>query len=133
MAVKIKSIQARRALESLGRNIRMARLKRRIPVKGLAERAGVSESTIIRLEKGDDGVSVGTVAMCCLALGEIARISDFLDPGSDNTGLLLDRETLPKRIAGKRKFDNHAQRDEVPVRPSFHEEDDGYDDGGVAF
>lgn len=78
-------------------------MKRRISVKGFAERVGVSESTVIRLEKGDDGVSIGTLAMACLVLGEIDRVSDFLDAGSDDTGLLLDRKTLPKRIDRKRR------------------------------
>lgn len=103
MAVKISSLNARRALEALGANIRTARLKRRISIKGFAERIGVSESTIIRMEKGDDGVSIGTLAMACLVLGELNRISDFLDAGSDDTGLLLDRETLPKRITSRRR------------------------------
>lgn len=103
MAVKVSSLSARRALEALGANLKTARLKRRISVKGFAERIGVSESTVIRLEKGDDGVSIGTLAMACLVLGELERISDFLDAGSDDTGLLLDREALPKRIDGKRK------------------------------
>jgi len=102
MAVKVSSLNARRALEALGANIKTARLKRRISVKGFAERVGVSERTVIRLEKGDDGVSIGTLAMACLVLGEIDRISHFLDPGSDDTGLLLDREALPKRIDRKR-------------------------------
>ena len=105
MATKTKSIRARRALEALGRNVKTARLKRRISIKGFAERIGVSESTVIRLEKGDDGVSIGTLTMACLVLGEIDRIMDFLDPGSDDTGLLLDRQTLPKRISNKRKSD----------------------------
>lgn len=103
MAVKVNSLNARWALETLGANIKTARLKRRISVKGFAERVGVSESTVTRLEKGDDGVSIGTLAMACLVLGEIERISDFLDAGSDDTGLLLDREALPKRIDKKRK------------------------------
>jgi transcriptional regulator with XRE-family HTH domain len=102
MTVKVSSLSARRALETLGANIKTARLKRRISVRGFAERVGVSESTIIRLEKGSDGVSIGTLAMACLVLGEIDRVSGFLDPGSDDTGLLLDREALPKRIDRKR-------------------------------
>lgn len=102
MAVKIHSLRARRAIEALGANIKTARLKRRISVKDFAERASVSERTIIRLEKGDDGVSIGTLAMACLVLGEIERVSSLLDPGSDETGLLLDREALPKRIDRKR-------------------------------
>lgn len=67
-----------------------------------AERLAVSERTIIRLEKGDTGVSMGTLAMACLVLGEIDRLADLLDPGTDDTGLMLDRDTLPKRIVRKR-------------------------------
>lgn len=102
MTVKIGSLRAKHALEELGANLRIARLKRRISIKGFAERAGVSTSTIIRLEKGDGGVSIGTLAMACLVLGEIDRIAGFLDPGSDDTGLLLDKQALPKRIDSKR-------------------------------
>jgi transcriptional regulator with XRE-family HTH domain len=102
MTVKISSPRAKRALEEFGANLRIARLKRRISIKGFAERAGVSTSTIIRLEKGDGGVSIGTLAMACLVLGEIDRIAGFLDPGSDETGLLLDKQALPKRIDSKR-------------------------------
>ena len=102
MPIKIRSPYARRALEALGENIKTARIKRRISIKGFAERVGVSESTIIRLEKGDYGVSIGTLTMACLVLGEIHRISDFLDAGTDDIGLLLDRQRLPKRIDSKR-------------------------------
>ncbi|WP_164749720.1 helix-turn-helix transcriptional regulator [Nitratireductor alexandrii] len=112
----------------MGVNIRTARLKRRISVKGFAERIGVSESTVARLEKGDDGVSIGTLAMACLVLGEIHRISEFLDPGSDDTGLLLDRESLPKRIDSKRKAGSKAGDD--PQSSSAAEDDD---EEGVGF
>lgn len=128
MAVKVNSVRARRALEALGANIKTARLKRRISVKGFAERIGVSESTVARLEKGDDGVSIGTLAMACLVLGEIDRISDFLDPGSDDTGLLLDRESLPKRIDRKRKT-KPSGSDETKADPVT----DGDDEEGVGF
>jgi len=104
MAIRINSVNARRALQTLGRNLKTARIKRRISIKGFAERIGVSESTIMRLEKGDDGVSIGTLAMACLVLGELERVSEFLDPGSDDTGLLMERDALPKRIDGARKI-----------------------------
>ena len=128
MVVKVNSVSARRALEALGANIKTARLKRRISVKGFAERISVSESTVARLEKGDDGVSIGTLAMACLVLGEIDRISNFLDAGSDDTGLLLDRESLPKRIDGKRKprSSSSSQDKADPIA-------DGDDEEGVGF
>lgn len=123
MAVKASSFIARRALEALGANIKTARLKRRVSVKGFAERIGVSERTVIRLEKGDNGVSIGTLAMACLVLGEIGRISDFLDPGSDNTGLLLDRKTLPKRI--NRKRGSSPAGSEENALPAGDDDDEG--------
>jgi transcriptional regulator with XRE-family HTH domain len=125
MAVKVNSLNARRALEGLGAHIKTARLKRRISVNGFAERAGVSQSTIIRLEKGDAGVSIGTLAMACLVLGEIGRISEFFDAGSDDTGLLLDRETLPKRIDRKRRTGAPASTNRPAALPSEGDDDDG--------
>ena len=128
MAVKVNSVSARRALEALGADIKTARLKRRISVKGFAERIGVSESTVARREKGDDGVSIGTLAMACLVLGEIDRISDFLDAGTDDTGLLLDRESLPKRIDRKRT-PNSSSKSQDKATPIA----DGDDEEGVGF
>lgn len=125
MAIKVNSVSARRALEALGVNIKTARLKRRISVKDFAERIGVSESTVARLEKGDDGVSIGTLAMACLVLGEIDRISEFLDPGSDDTGLLLDRDALPKRIDRKRKVSSTATGKEQASSPAESDDAEG--------
>ena len=125
MAVKVSSLNARRALEALGTNIKTARLKRRISVKGFAERIGVSESTVIRLEKGHDGVRIGALAMACLVLGELDRISDFLDAGSDDTGLLLGRQTLPKRIDRKRKPGSSPSSKGGSDRSSDVDDEDG--------
>lgn len=122
MKAKIGSLVAERAIKTLGDNIRTARLKRRIAVKDFAERVGASESTVMRLEKGDDGVSIGTIAMALLVLGEIDRLSDLLDPGSDDTGLLLDREALPKRIDRKRSASPLATK---KIWAASAENDDG--------
>lgn len=102
MASNIKSKRAQRALRQMAENLKTARLKRRIAIEDFADRVGVSARTITRLEKGDDGVSTGTLAMACLVLGEIDRIHDLLDPASDDTALLLERDLLPKRIRAKR-------------------------------
>ena len=128
MTIKVNSVSARRALEALGANIRTARLKRRISVKDFAARIGMSESTVARLEKGDDGVSIGTLAMACLVLGEIHRIAGLLDPGSDDTGLLLDRQALPKRIDRRRR--RRSDTDEKGQTSSLSESDD---EEGVGF
>ena len=87
-----------RALRALGRDIGIARRKRRLPVADFAVRMGVSQGTLIRLEKGEAGVSIGALAMAFLVLGELHRIEDILDVSRDDTGLLLDIDSLPRRI-----------------------------------
>jgi DNA-binding XRE family transcriptional regulator len=49
----------RRALRKLGSDIRDARRRRRIPVAIMAERASISRTTLNKVEKGDEGVSMG--------------------------------------------------------------------------
>lgn len=128
MAGNVNAVSAGRALEALGANIKTARLKRRISVQGFAQRIGVSASTVARLEKGDGGVSIGTLAMACLVLGEIDRICDFLDAGTDDTGLLLDRESLPRRIDSRRKrrSSNSREGEAEPMAASDDEEGVGF-------
>ena len=87
-----------RALREFGRDVRIARKKRRMPVADFAERMGVSTGTLVRLEKGEPGVSVGAVAMALLALGELHRLGEMLDVSRDDTGLMLDIDGLPQRI-----------------------------------
>ena len=128
MTASLSSPSAQRALRSLGENLKIARLKRRISVKGFAERIGASERTVVRLEKGEGGVGIGTLAMACLVLGELDRIASFLDAGGDRTGLLLERERLPKRVRSRRKA--------VALATNLHHGAAQYDDAndeGVGF
>ena len=91
-----------RALRGLGRDIQIARKKRRLPVADFAARMGVSQGTVARLEKGEPGVGLGSLAMALLALGELGRLQDLLDVSRDDTGLMLDLDSLPQRIRRRR-------------------------------
>ncbi len=113
-----------RSLSLVGADLRTARLKRRISVQDFADRVGVSARTIARLEKGDEGVGIGTLAMACLVLGDLERFTGLFDPAGDDAGLLLERGALPKRIVGKRG--RVAQPSGRPGRPVV-------DDDGVGF
>jgi DNA-binding XRE family transcriptional regulator len=55
-----------RALVQLGQTIRIARKKRRMNVEDFADRLGVTKGTVIRLERGEAGVSIGTLWRCWL-------------------------------------------------------------------
>lgn len=92
----------RRRLQGLGEDLRTARRRRRIAQTDLAGRMGVSVGTVKRMEAGDPGVAIGTVAMCLLALGKIERLSMLLPEELDDIGMMVDRQSLPRRIR-KRK------------------------------
>lgn len=49
----------REILEILGENIKLARLRRKITVSQLSERANIARSTLYSIEKGNEGVSIG--------------------------------------------------------------------------
>ncbi len=96
---------AARALRTFGRNLRIARKKRRMPMADFAERMGVSLGTLARLEKGEPGVSMGAFAMALLALGELGRLPEIIDVSRDDAGLLLDVASLPQRIRRPHSFE----------------------------
>ncbi len=87
-----------RTLRKLGRDIRDARRRRRIPVALMAERASISRTTLNKLEKGDPGVSLGNYATVLFVLGLLEPLSDLADPRNDAVGLELEEEHLPQRI-----------------------------------
>jgi len=96
-------IPVRRALRKLGRDIRDARRRRRIPVEVAAERASISRTTLVKLEKGDPGVAMGIYATVLFVLGLVDHLSNVADPKNDAVGLQLEEEHLPKRIRSPRK------------------------------
>jgi hypothetical protein len=68
------------------------------PVAVMAQRAFISRTTLVKLEKGDPGVAMGTYAAVLLALGMLDRLRELASARSDEIGLALDEERLPKRI-----------------------------------
>ena len=87
----------RRALRKLGEDIRDARLRRRLPMAVVAERAATSRPTVARVERGDHSVSVGIVAAVLQALNLLDHLADAADPAHDALGLEIARDELPRR------------------------------------
>ncbi len=61
-----------RMLKQLGENFRLARLRRDLSSEQIAERAGISRGTLVKIERGDEGVAMGAYfrVMLSLNLGE---------------------------------------------------------------
>ncbi len=96
-------ISVKRALNKLGRDIRDARRRRRIPMAIMAERASISRTTLNKVEKGEAGVALGIYASVLFVLGMVGRLGDLADPKTDQVGLELEEERLPQRIRRPRK------------------------------
>jgi len=95
-------IPVNNALRKLGSDIRDARRRRRIPAAVMADRAFISRTTLVKLEKGDPGVAMGTYAAVLFVLGMIDRLRELAEARSDETGLALEEARLPKRISIRR-------------------------------
>lgn len=94
-----------RVLVELGENIRLARLRRRFSAVIVAERAGISRTTLRAIERGDLSVSLGAYAtvLFCLGLEKdlllIAR-DDELGRKLQDAGLVT-RARAPRRPSAK--------------------------------
>jgi hypothetical protein len=91
-------IPVRRALRKLGQDIRDARRRRRIPVQIAAERASISRMTLLKIEKGEPGVAMGSYATVLFVLGLADHLADIAEAKHDAIGLRLEEDRLPKRI-----------------------------------
>ena len=63
--------QTREILEQMGEQIRLARLRRKLSLELVAERAGISRATLISIEKGAPTVSIGSYAAVLHALNNM--------------------------------------------------------------
>lgn len=93
----------RRALKKFGDDIRIARLKRGLTVDMMVERIRVHRETYRKVERGHPGVGLGVYAAALYALGFGPIFDAIIDQSRDETGLLLDRERLPKRVRPRKE------------------------------
>lgn len=72
-------IPVKKALKKLGKDIREARIRRRIPVALMAERVGISRVTLKSVEDGRPTVSMGIYATALYVLGMLDRLSSIVN------------------------------------------------------
>ena len=58
----------KRMLQTMGNQIRLARLRRNYTMQEMAERTQLSRSTITKIEAGDEGVAIGSYFRVLIAL-----------------------------------------------------------------
>ena len=94
--------QTREILAQMGEQIRLARLRRKLSLELVAERAGISRATLISVEKGTPTVSIGSYAAVLHALNNMD--SDLLLVAKDDAfGRKLQDLALPTRRRAPKK------------------------------
>lgn len=103
MKTKKKTIlpQVKRSLEQFGENIKLARLRRKLSMEQVAERAGISRSTLTKIEKGDDSVAMGNYF---LVLFVMRLEKEFLEVAKDDAlgRRIQDADLVTKKRAPKK-------------------------------
>ncbi|RYY13403.1 MAG: helix-turn-helix domain-containing protein [Alphaproteobacteria bacterium] len=87
--------EAKAALGRFGERLRLARLRRRLSAKQVAERAGMAPMTLRSLERGSAGVTIGAYAAVMQVLGlqeDLERLAQ-----EDPFGRSLQDASLPQR------------------------------------
>ena len=59
----------KKLLQAVGENIKLARLRRKLTMDQVSERAGISRPTLSSLEKGSASISLGIILQVLLVLG----------------------------------------------------------------
>lgn len=91
-----------RLLGDLGENLRLARLRRQLSAEQVAERAGISRSTLHLMENGSVGTSLGKLVQVLAVLGLEADLSkvgidDVLGRKLEDARLTETRRRAPKK------------------------------------
>ena len=84
-------------LKKLGNDLNKARLRRRLKMEVIADRAGISKATLAKIQKGDPGVAIGSYVTVISAIGLGSDWLNFADIKNDKVGLLLDEKRIPMR------------------------------------
>lgn len=97
-----------RILTRLGENLLLARLRRRLSMEQVAERAGIGRSTLWKIEHGAPEVAIGSYLQVLFILGmendlDLVGRDDLLGRKLQDAGLLV------KKRAPKKKSDEDTK------------------------
>lgn len=90
----------KRQMRELGENIRLARLRRRFSASIVAERAGISRTTLRAIERGEGSVAFGAYASVLMSLGLEKDLKHIAK--DDELGRKLQDADLPTKARAPR-------------------------------
>jgi transcriptional regulator with XRE-family HTH domain len=89
--------EAAAGLNELGGRLRLARRRRRITAKAMAQQVFVSCPTLRKMERGDPTISAGVYVTALFVLGLAGDIGAVAVPEADAVGLAAVARRSPRR------------------------------------
>jgi transcriptional regulator with XRE-family HTH domain len=83
----IYTLKQKNILSRIGENIKLARLRRKLTIRSMAERAGIAVSTLSNIECGSPSVSIGSY----LQVLSVLRLEE-------NLLLIADKDPIGRQI-----------------------------------
>lgn len=105
----------KRVLQQLGENIRLARLRRGFSAALVAERAGMSRTTLRAIEQGSASPTIGAYANALHSLGLHEQLGQIA--GDDELGRKLQDAGLEPRQRAPRRRRSGAATPSTPPAP----------------
>lgn len=93
-------------LEAFGLRIRDARLHRKLRQVDLAERTGLSRSTIEAIERGSSETAFGAFARVLWVMGLDRELDVVADPALDQEGAALEYRPGERRVRVRKGLNN---------------------------
>ena len=100
--------QTQQILETVGEQIKLARLRRKLSAQLVAERAGISRATLWAVEKGTPSVAIGAYAAVLHALNHLDQDLLLLAKDDEFGRKLQDLDLPVRRRAPKKKGDSNG-------------------------
>jgi transcriptional regulator with XRE-family HTH domain len=94
----VTPLRVQRSARLLGEHLTVARKLQQITAAQVAERAGISVTTLRNLERGEGTSSLETFLRVARVLGMLDRLEAALDPYTTDVGRLRMDEQLPERV-----------------------------------
>lgn len=99
-------LEVEQAIQKLGENIRLARVRRRMSQEELAKACQITRKTLYSIETGVPGIAIGTLLSVLWALGLLDSARHVADPENDEHGKVLETARQPKRVHPSPGIDN---------------------------
>jgi transcriptional regulator with XRE-family HTH domain len=101
MAASRTPIAVANGQRRIGEDLATWRRLRRLTAAQVADRAGISRYTVMRLENGE-GATMENLLRVARALGVLDQLVEAVDPYKTDVGRLRSEEALPERVRPSR-------------------------------